>query len=137
MSKSETEIQKAAGTKVSFFMPSTESIAELEGMEAKFSLNIKYKSADDWAALKDKPLRAFYMGIKEVPNEEGEMIMCGLFATPKEVFISGQTTLIEAIKMLPPSNEQFKTAVQITYRGKKQNKSSDGSTMMFDVEKLG
>lgn len=118
-------------------MPSTESIAELEGMEAKFSLNIKYKSADDWAALKDKPLRAFYMGIKEVPNEEGEMIMCGLFATPKEVFISGQTTLIEAIKMLPPSNEQFKTAVQITYRGKKQNKSSDGSTMMFDVEKLG
>lgn len=131
------KIQKSAGTKVTFIMPDTESIAKLEGMEAKYSLNIKYKSADDWATLKDTPLRAFYMGIKEVPNEDGELIMCGLFATPKEVFISGQTTLVEAIKMLPPSNEDFKTAVQITYRGKKANKSSDGSTMIFDVEKLG
>lgn len=136
MSKS-TEIQKAAGTKLTFVMPDTESIGQLESMEAKYSLNIKYKAADDWAALKDKPLRAFYMGIKEVPNEEGEMIMCGLFATAKEVFISGQTTLIEAIKMLPPSTDENKTAVQITYRGKKQNKSTDGSTMIFDVEKLG
>lgn len=131
------EIQKAAGAKISFTMPDTESIAQLEGMEAQYSLNIKYKSADDWAALKDKPLRAFYMGIKEVPNEDGELIMCGLFATPKEVFISGQTTLVESIKMLPPSNDEFKTAVQITYRGKKNNKSSEGSTMIFDVEKLG
>tara|TARA_R110002167_G_scaffold81296_6_gene222716 strand:+ start:5576 stop:5980 length:405 start_codon:yes stop_codon:yes gene_type:complete len=131
------EIQKAAGTKVTFIMPDTESIGQLEEMDVKYQLNIKYKSADDWAALKDQPVRAFYMGIKEVPNEDGEMIMCGLFATPKEVFISGQTTLIEAVKMLPPSNEDFKTAVQITYRGKKANKSTDGSTMIFDVEKLG
>ena len=136
MSKS-TEIQEVAGTKLTFIMPDTESIGQLENMETKYSLNIKYKSADDWAALKDQPLRAFYMGSKEVPNEDGEMIMCGLFATAKEVFISGQTTLIEAIKMLPPSNEEFKTAVQITYRGKKANKSTDGSTMIFDVEKLG
>lgn len=133
----ESEITKAAGAKLSFFMPDTESIGQLDQLEVKYGLNIKYKSADDWAVLKDKPLRAFYMGIKEVPNEDGELIMCGMFATKKEVFISGQTTLIEAIKMLPPSNEEFKTAVQITYRGKKQNKSSEGSTMIFDVEKLG
>lgn len=136
MSKTEG-IQKAAGAKLTFFMPDTESIGKLDQLEVKYGLNIKYKSADDWAALKDEPLRAFYMGIKEVPNEDGELIMCGMFATAKEVFIAGQMTLVEAVKMLPPSNEEFKTAVQITYKGKKSNKSSEGMTMIFDVEKLG
>lgn len=133
----ENEIQKASGATLTFTMPDTESIGKLEDMEPQYSLNIKYKSADDWAGLKDQPLRAFYMGLKEVPNENGELIVCGLFATPKEVFISGQTTLVAAIKTLPPSTEERKTAVQITYRGKKTNKSNEGSTMIFDVEKLG
>lgn len=130
--KQNEEIQKAAGTEVKFMIPDTESLGQLKEMEPKFSLNLKYKSADDWAAVKDQPIRAFYMGIKEIPNEDGELIKCGIFVTESECFISGQMTLVEAVSTRPP-----KTPVQITYRGKKNNKSSDGSTMIFDTEILG
>lgn len=128
----ESEVQKAAGTEVSFLIPDTESLGNLSGLEPKFSLNLKYKSADDWAALKGTPVRAYFMGIKEIPSEDGEMVKCGVFVSEKECFLSGQFTLVEAVKNLPQ-----KTPVQLTYQGKKQNKSSEGSTMMFDVEKLG
>lgn len=132
-----TEIQETAGTKLTFIMPDTNSIGKLNDMEVKYDLNIKYKSADDWATLKDKPVRAFYMGLKEVPSSDGVLVTCGMFATEREVFIAGQMTLVEAVKSLPPSDGQIKTAVEITYRGKKQNISSDGKTMLFDVKKLG
>lgn len=127
-----SEIQKANGTEVTFTIPNTESLGSLKDLTPKFSLNLKYKTSDDWAVLKDKPLRAFYMGVKEIPNEDGEMVSCGVFVTEKECFISGQMTLLDAVK-----NLEIKTPVQVTYRGKKANKSSDGSTMIFDVEKLG
>lgn len=129
---SKSEVEKVAGTEVTFFIPDTESLGKLHEMETKFSLNLKYKSSDDWAALKDKPIRAFFMGLKEIPNEKDEMVTCGVFASDKEVFIAGGMTLIESVKNLP-----VKTPVQITYRGKKANKSSDGQTMIFDVEMLG
>lgn len=127
-----TEIEKAAGTEVSFVIPDTESLGHLQDLEPKFSLNLKYKTSDDWAALKGQPIRAYYMGMKEIPNEDGELITCGVFVTQNECFISGQMTLVDAVK-----NLSSKTPVQVTYQGKKANKSSEGSTMIFDVEKLG
>ena len=130
--KTETEVTKAAGTEVSFMIPDTESLGQLNDMEPKFSLNLKYKSSDDWAALKGKPIRAFFMGMKNIPNEDGDLINCGVFVSEKECFISGQMTLVEAVK-----NLNSKTPVQVTYQGKKTNKSSEGSTMIFDVETLG
>ncbi|TYP71520.1 hypothetical protein [Aquimarina intermedia] len=126
------ELEKAAGTEVTFYIPDTESLGSLKDMEPKFNLNLKYKTADDWAAVKGKPLRVFYMGLKDIPNETGEIVKCGCFVSEKECFISGQMTLVEAVKNLP-----LKTPLQLTYQGKKANKSSDGSTMIFDVEKLG
>lgn len=125
------EITKSAGTEVTFLIPNTESLGKLQNLTPNFSLTMKYKSADDWASLKDKPVRAFYMGMKDVPNEDGENVHCGLFVSETEVFLSGQLILTEAVKNLPPQ-----TPVQITYRGKKSNKTSDGSTMLFDVETL-
>ena len=128
---SKESIQKASDTEVTFVIPNTESIGRLKEMEKDFQLNVKYKSADDWAALKDNPLRAFYMGMKDVPNEQGETVKCAAFVTEKEVFLSGQMVLVEAVKSLQPE-----TPVEITYRGKRSNKSSDGSTMLFDVVTL-
>lgn len=127
----ENQVQKAAGAEVTILIPNTESIGKLKELNPSFSLTMKYKSADDWAALKDKPVRAYFMGLKEVPNEDGENVNCGVFVSENEVFLSGQTILVDAVKTLPPQ-----TPIQITYRGKKQNKSSNGSTMMFDVQTL-
>lgn len=126
-----TAIQ-AESTQVTFIMPSTEVLGELDNKESIFSLSMKYKTADDWAALKDQPIRAYYMGTKHIPNDKGELVKCGIFVAKKEVFISAPILLIEAVDQLDP-----KTPICITYRGKKTNKNSEGATMQFDVDILG
>jgi len=131
MNTNENAVKQAAGTEVTFFIPNTESLGKLKEMNPSFSLTMKYKSADDWAQLKDKPIRVFYMGLKDVPNEDGENVKCGVFVSDHEVFLSGQMVLVEAVKNLKPQ-----TPLQITYRGKRSNKSGTGSTMLFDVETL-
>ncbi|CAA0196361.1 conserved hypothetical protein [Tenacibaculum maritimum] len=125
-------IEKASGTEVTFMIPDTESLGRLKTLEPKFSLNLKYRSAEHWAVLKDKPIRCFYMGLKDIPNEKGELVKCGVFVTEKECFINASMTLVEAVQSRP-----VKTPIQITYRGKNNNKSSEGSTMIFDTEILG
>lgn len=120
---SEKAIKKNGGQSLTFYIPNTEEMGTLEQAKPAFSLTMKYKSADEWATLKDKPLRCYFMGMKDVPNEDGELITCGMFVSQKEVFISGQMVLVEAVKSL-----DAKTPLEITYRGKVPNKSSDGST---------
>ena len=119
------------GTELTFVIPDTESLGHLKAMSEDFSLTLKYKNADEWAALKDQEVRAFYMGIKEVPNEKGELVLCGVFVSDKECFIAGQKLILDAVRQLPS-----KTPVAIIYRGKKTNKSTEGSTMIFDVHTL-
>lgn len=127
----DNKLQKMAGTEVSFIMPDTDSLGSLKNMEQGFSLNLKYKLADDWAALKDKEIRGYYKGLKEIPNKDGELVTCAGFITEDECFISGQMILVEAVK-----NLAIDTPVSIIYRGKRNNKSSEGSTMLFDISIL-
>lgn len=127
-----TDIQYLAGQSVNLVIPNTEALGKLETMDEKFSLTMKYKTADDWAAIKEQEVRCYFMGLKEVPNENGEAVMCGVFVTQKECFIAGGMTLIEAVRNLQPQ-----TPISIIYKGKKNNKSSNGSTMLFDVKILG
>lgn len=126
------ELSQIAGQEVTLFIPNTEEIGRLESMSNKFSLTTKYRSADDWAALKDKKVRCYYMGLKDVPNDQGEAVTCGVFVSPADVFLSGQKVLVDAVKPLP-----VQTPLEIIYRGKKNNKTTEGSTMMFDVSILG
>jgi hypothetical protein len=128
----ENQIEKIAGTEVTFIIPDTESLGVLDNMEPQFNLTMKYRSTDDWAVLKDKPVRCFYMGMKSIPNENGELVNCGVFVSKTECFISGQMLLVDAIKNLPP-----KTPIEVTYLGKNKNKNSDGQTCTFQVIKLG
>jgi hypothetical protein len=131
MENQENQIEKLAGTKVSFVMPDTESLGQLDSMGKQFNLTMKYRTTDDWAVLKDVPVRAFYMGIKSIPNENGELVNCGVFITQKECFISGQMLLLDAVQNLIP-----KTPIEIIYRGKTKNKTTDGMTCVFEVSKL-
>lgn len=130
--ENKNEIQKLAGQEVSFFIPNTEELGQLQNLEEKFSLTMKYKTADDWASIKGQELRCFFMGLKEVPNDKGEMVVCGVFVTQSECFLAGGLTLVEAVRSLPS-----KTPISILYEGKRPNKSSDGQTMVFNVKTLG
>lgn len=124
-------VTEAAGQEMRLVIPNTEAIGKLETLKPCFSLTTKYKTADDWAALKDKPIRCFYMGLKDVPNEDGEAITCGVFVAKNEVFLSGQKVLVDAVRTL-----YEETPLEITYKGKRNNKSTEGSTMIFEVQKL-
>lgn len=124
-----TEKQETAA--IAVFVPDSSTIQKLDQMKPVFSTVTKYKTADDWATIKDKPLRAYFLGLTDITNDAGEAVQCGHFVTSDEIFISGQRILVDAVRTLP-----VKTPVEITYRGKKANKSSDGSTMMFDVKIL-
>lgn len=128
----ENATEELVARKAQLVIPDTESLGKLESMEKEFSLTVKYKSKEDWARLENEPLRCFFMGTKEIPNDDGEMVLCGVFISKKECFIAGGLTLIESVRNLPE-----KTPIEITFRGSKSNKSSKGSTMIFEVERLG
>ena len=127
----EKAVAQTPQTEVTFVMPTTESLGRLKEMRPDFSLTMKYKNADDWAAIKGQEVRAFFMGIKEIPNDDGELVTCGVFVSETECFIAGQKLLVEAVR-----NLDSRTPVAITYKEKKANKSSDGSTMIFEVRTL-
>jgi hypothetical protein len=122
---------KKEDTQVTFFIPNTDALGRLETMQPDFSLTMKYKTIEEWMLLKDKPIRCFYMGLRPIPNENGEVVNCGVFVTKHECFISGQMLLIEAVQHLEP-----KTAIEITFLGRTKNKSSEGMTCTFNVVKL-
>lgn len=124
--------EKVHGTEVLFTIPDTESLGRLNQMDHSFSLTLKYRKAEDWAALKNKEVRAYYMGMREIPNKDGELVHCGTFVTDTECFLSAQTTLIEAVRQLAPG-----TPIAITYRERRTNKNdSSRSTCVFDVVTL-
>lgn len=112
-------------------IPNTESLGKLESAEAGMSLSVSYRKKEDWANLKDLPQRCYYMGLKEVPNEDNETVLCAAFMDKGGVWIAGQMVLVDAVRSLAKN-----TALQITYLGEKKNKSSKGNTNLFKVELL-
>lgn len=117
---------------VTLKMPNTELLGKLEGAIPGMAITVKYKKQEDWMEIKGKPLRCFYMGVKEVPNEEGdEKVLCAGFMSTDGVFIAGQMVLVDAVRGLTKG-----TPIEITYEGKKKNTSSDGSTNLFTVKLL-
>lgn len=132
MSEENKAVETLAGTQVTFIIPDTESLGRLDELEPQFNLTMKYRSTDDWAVLKDKPIRCFFMGMKPIPNENGELVNCGVFVSKTECFISGQMLLVDAV-----SNLSAGTPIEVTYVGKTKNKNSDGQTCNFLVSKLG
>jgi len=119
-------------TQVLLSMPSTDQLGKLSGLKTVYKMNPSYRTQEDWAMLKDKPIRCFYIGLKEIPNDKGEVIKCAIFADKNEVFLCAQFILLEAVK-----NEELNTAFEIIYKGKKKNKTGEGSTNLFDISKLG
>lgn len=112
-------------------MPSTEMLGKLETAEVGMSRTVTYKKQEDWQLIKDQPVRCFFIGMKEVPNEEGETVLCAGFMSKDEVFIAAQLVLVDAVRGLKKG-----TPIEITFNGSKANKSSKGKTNLFTVKLL-
>lgn len=116
---------------VTLSMPDTESLGQLENAELGMSRTVKYKTQEEWQEMKGVEVRCFFMGLKEIPNDKGEMVICAGFMSKDEVFLAGQMVLLDAVRNLPKN-----TPVSIVYEGKKANVSSDGKTNLFSVKLL-
>ena len=106
-------------------------LSQLDDMVVGKSYVAKYRTQEDWQMLKDKPLRCIFLGIKEIPNSDGELIKCAVFADKSGVFLSAQMMIMDAV-----SHMVSMKPLVITYTGKKPNKSGQGSTNIFDVAEL-
>lgn len=126
-----TASQPSNSMEVTLSMPDTESLGLLENAELGMSRTIKYKTQEDWQDIKGVAIRCFFMGLKEIPNEKGDAVICAGFMSKDEVFLAAQMVLIDAVRNLPKN-----TPVEIIFEGKKANKSSDGSTNLFSVKLL-
>jgi hypothetical protein len=132
----ENQVEKVGNNLPAFnagtlMIPSTEAIGKLENAEVGLDISVKYRKMEDWNELKDQPIRAYYLGTKQIPNDDGEMVTCAAFMDKSGVWLAGQMVLVDAV-----SKVDINTPLQITYRGKKANKSSKGSTNLFDVKIL-
>ncbi|MCG8213587.1 hypothetical protein J2Q11_12335 [Tenacibaculum finnmarkense genomovar finnmarkense] len=123
--------EKAVPTQVTIDIPSTEQLGNLKTMETGFNMNPKYRTKEDWFELKGIEVRAYYLGLKDLPNDDGEAVVCAVFATEEEIFFAGQKILVDAVKKL-----DLKTPVSIVFLDNKKNKSTAGSVMLFEVKLL-
>ncbi len=126
-----SDLKEVAGTQVTFTIPDTETLGKLDALEPKVSLNMGYRMKEEWERLKNQPIKAYYLGLKQIPNPEGQLVTCGLFVTSKDVFMAGGMILIELIKDLPQ-----KTPLQLTYLGVKVTKN-EKEMLNFNVSRLG
>lgn len=127
----DNELNKIAGMQVTFNIPDTETLGKLDDLEPKVSLNMGYRLKEEWERLKGKPIKAYYLGLKQIPNPEGQLVTCGLFVTSKDVFMAGGIILIDLIRELPQ-----KTPLQLTYLGVKVTKG-EKEMLNFNVSRLG
>lgn len=128
MEKKENQQVAHQTEKMTLNIPTIEALGTLESMDRGPKRNISYRTQEEWYGLKDQPVKCFFLGLKEIPNEKGELVLSGGFASKDGVFLAAQTVIIEAVRDLP---EQ--TPLEITYKGKKKNKSSEGSTNIFEI----
>lgn len=124
----ETGVGFSKGT---LFIPNTDALGRLEEAETGMEVTVKYRTQEEWNDYKGKPVRAYFMGIKEIPNDQGEVVKCGAFFSQQGPFLAAQMMLVDAVQNLP-----MNTPVEITYQGKKANASSKGATNIFSVKTL-
>lgn len=114
-----------------FVIQEMPDLSKLDDLKPGKSHVAKYRTQEDWAILQAQPIRCFYLGIKEIPNDQGEMIKAAVFVEKLGIFLVSQMVLLDAVRHMVTMSP-----VIITYMGKKKNKSSAGSTNLFDVVEL-
>ncbi len=120
--------ENSATVNVELSLKSQAQLRNLDGLKRGFKTTVGYRTQEEWAKREDEPEICFFLGFKEIPNDEGEAVRCAILQNRMEVFLSAQKVLIDALSPLEAG-----TPVEIVYQGKKKNKSTAGSTNLFEV----
>ncbi|OBS13338.1 hypothetical protein ATE49_12885 [Elizabethkingia miricola] len=118
------------GGEVTFIMPNTNVIGTLKNAKKGASLTAKYMTAEDWAALKGKEQRCFYLGLKEAADSDGKVYYLAKLHNGTMPFVAAQTILVQSLANLPIGQ-----GVSITCTG--VDKAVKGKIVGFEVADLG
>ncbi len=114
---------------VTFLIPNTNTIGKLKDAKVGANITASYRTKEDWVALKDKPQKCFYLGLKEATNDKDEVYYLAKLHDGKQPFVAGQTVLVQSLTSVPVGQ-----GVQITCTG--LSKSNGRQIPMFEVAQL-
>jgi hypothetical protein len=114
---------------VTFLMPNTNTFAKLKEAKKGATVTASYRTKEDWVALKDKPQKCFYLGLKEALDEGGKTYYLVKLIDEKSPFVAGQTVLVQSLQSL-----RVGQGVEITCTG--MSNSGSRKIPMFEVVQL-
>jgi len=115
---------------VTFLMPNTNTLAKLKDAKVGATLTSSYRTKEEWVALKDKPQKCFFLGMKEAYDENEKVYYLAKLHDGKNPFVAGQTVLVQSLTSVPIGQ-----GVQITCTG--LSGSGTRQIPMFEVAQLG
>jgi hypothetical protein len=115
-------------TKAELQIHSVTQVGQLTNLKRGMKTTVGYRTQEEWLKLEGVSQLCFFLGFKEIPNDDGEVVQCAVLQDQREVFLSAQMILIDALKVV-----KVGTPVEIIYKGKKKNKTGGGSTNLFEV----
>lgn len=120
---------KAAGY-TPVLIPAEAIMNRLVDAETGMEMTTSYRTKEEWAELKNQPIRCFFMGVEDAETSEGNPFRAASFISGEKVFVAGQKVLVDAVENLPVGQ-----GVEITYLGDKKNQKG-GRTLLFSVKRL-
>lgn len=122
---------KPTNGEITFIMPSTNALGALKNAEEGRQLTVSYKKKEDWLKEKDKPVRCFFLGLKEATDGKGDTYFLAKLHDGEKAFVCGQTILVQALM-----STEVGQGVEVTCTG--SVKGSNGNDIpQFDVVELG
>ena len=128
MSNEKPEL-KPVGGEITFMMPSTNAIGALKDAELGRQLTVSYKKKEEWLAEVDKPLRCFFLGLKEATDAKGKIYFIAKLHDGEKAFVCAQTVLVQALM-----STELGQGVEITCTG--SSKTNGNDIPLFEVVEL-
>ncbi|WP_127846168.1 hypothetical protein [Psychroflexus aestuariivivens] len=114
---------------ITFMMPSTNALGALKKAEKGRQLTVSYKKKEEWLAEVDKPVKCFFLGLKEATDAKGETYFIAKLHDGEKAFVCAQTVLVQSLM-----STELGQGVEITCTG--STKTNGNEIPLFDVVEL-
>jgi hypothetical protein len=88
---------KPENGEVTFLMPSTNAVGILKNAKPGRKLTVTYKTKEEWAEEKDKPVNCFFLGFKNAEDSKGRTYLIAKLHDGEKAFVCAQTILVQAL----------------------------------------
>jgi len=128
MSQEKPEL-KPIGGEVTFMMPSTNALGALKNAEKGRQLTVSYKKKEEWLAEIGKPVKCYFLGLKEATDSKGDTYFIAKLHDGVKAFVCAQTVLVQSLM-----STELGQGVEITCTG--SSKTNGNEIPLFEVVEL-